>query len=174
MIGCLGEENIQWSFPGDFLLTEEKVGAIRRQEGGEPRYSLRGRWDGSSRGGDGAILPRRVRRVGILRRRNAIHKILKFRHVVPSPVRKRVRENVGDDAVYFRNRARDLLAHSLVLATLSRLHGAYISIFAVVSSSPLLADDADLGIRIARRSRECSATRRGAGMFHLHPETRSR
>lgn len=126
----------------------------------------------SSRG-DGAILPRRVRRVGILRRRNAIHKILKFRHVVPSPVRKRVRENVGDDAVYFRNRARDLLAHSLVLATLSRLRGAYISIFAVVSSSPLLAD-ADLGIRIVRRSRECSATRRGAGMFHLHPETRGR
>lgn len=36
MIGRLGEENIQWSFPGDFL-TEEKVGAIRRQEGGEPR-----------------------------------------------------------------------------------------------------------------------------------------
>lgn len=40
----------------------------------------------SSRGGDGAILPRRARRVGILRRRNAIHKILKFRHVVSSPV----------------------------------------------------------------------------------------
>ncbi|KYN35530.1 hypothetical protein ALC56_10087 [Trachymyrmex septentrionalis] len=36
MIGYLGEENIQWSFPGDFL-TEEKVGAIRRQEDGEPK-----------------------------------------------------------------------------------------------------------------------------------------
>ncbi|EGI60981.1 hypothetical protein G5I_10743 [Acromyrmex echinatior] len=40
MIGHLGEENIQWSFPGDFL-TEEKVGAIRRQEDGEPRYSTK-------------------------------------------------------------------------------------------------------------------------------------
>lgn len=37
MIGPLGEENIQWSFPGDSL-TEEKVGAIRRQESGEPRH----------------------------------------------------------------------------------------------------------------------------------------
>lgn len=38
MIRRLGEENIQWSFPGDSL-TEEKVGAIRRQESGEPRHS---------------------------------------------------------------------------------------------------------------------------------------
>jgi len=40
MIGHLGEENIQWSFPGDFL-TEEKVGAIRRQEDDEPWYSTK-------------------------------------------------------------------------------------------------------------------------------------
>ncbi|KYM97689.1 hypothetical protein ALC62_11634 [Cyphomyrmex costatus] len=40
MIGHLGEENIQWSFPEDFL-TEEKVGAIWRQEYGEPRYSTK-------------------------------------------------------------------------------------------------------------------------------------
>lgn len=38
MIGRLGEENIQRSFPGDSV-TEEKVGAIRRQESGEPRHS---------------------------------------------------------------------------------------------------------------------------------------
>lgn len=81
MIGPLGEENIQWSFPGDSL-TEEKVGAIRRQESGEPRRCSKAVGRKVRGGDDGAILPRRGRRVGILRRRNAIHKILKFRHVV--------------------------------------------------------------------------------------------
>jgi len=61
MIGRLGEENIQWSFPGDFL-TEEKVGAIRRQEGGEPRCSSKAEKRKVHEGGDGAILPRRIRR----------------------------------------------------------------------------------------------------------------
>lgn len=71
-----------------------------------------------------------LRRVGILRRRNAIHKILKFRHVVSR--RKRARpasENVEqrrrrrrrDDVVYFRNRVRELLARFLMLGYVAHI-----------------------------------------------------
>lgn len=155
MIGHPGGKNIQWSFPPRTFFTEKKkVGARSgRKGGGEPQCSLTPEAE--------KLRARRRRRrrelffhgvagyttqVGILRRRNAIHKILKFPHVVsrreranertseqasvrperePSPRR---RESNDNDVMYFRNRMCGLLA---------RLRVAYISIFAAVSSSPL-------------------------------------
>jgi len=87
-----------------------------------------------------------TRQVGILRRRNAIHKILKFRHVVSFSLQTRARECRRQRRVFPESCARLVSSLSRAFARRSELRGAYISIFAVVSSSPLLADDADLGI----------------------------
>lgn len=107
-------------------LLRERGGAGSR--GGKPQCSPEAVVRESSRGGDTESYSSTVGSRGIPRRRNAIHKILKFRHVVS---RRRER------GVRFRNSARDLSARrSRVVDDAS----VYIStcILAVVSSSATL------------------------------------